>query len=505
MEDGEHTVLTWKEKTMRSDKYKKNGRKKSKGISTKTLVVILILAVLVAVGFIIYNHIQGGGYKDEDSFKNFANEQFSNIEVSSIDNVNASEKYNYREKGSVAWKLPETGLKMVDGQVAEIKTHIKQIIAKNNRKDFKNSDTNIVKTAYITGFSGYESKKETRSLLIKTVKFVQMDGKKMEKAGEMVFPINYTKEDGIPVTAMMVFENDYREGLSKYIGEQLKKDYSEVLKEGYKKFIDPMTQNFDNFILNDNTAEFVYNSDDITTATDAVVVKVSEKDVDGIFRDKINPRVLDPSKPMVALTFDDGPASGKTEKLLDALAKNGSKATFFELGKNIEYMEDADKVLKRMLADGNELGSHSYDHPNLYTLSDQQIREQIDKTNKAIKDATGQLPTVYRPPYGNGDDRITKMFNVPGALWTVDTLDWSSRNADSVISIVKNSGDLDGKVILMHSIYDSSVEAAEYLIPWMKSQGYQLVTVSELLTYKYNQNPTDVKFYGYGYFSGPTN
>ena len=490
---------------MRSDKYAKKSRKKSKGISTKTLILILIVVVVVAVGCIIGNHSSSKGYKDAESFEKFASNEFANIEISSINNVETLEKINYKEKASVAWRLPDTGLDMVDGRVKEIKSEIISKINQNNRKDFKNSDTNIEKTAYITGFSGYESEKGTRSLVIKTEKFVQKTDEKLEKTEEMVFPINYTKADGVPINAVMVFENDYRKELSTYIGEELEAEYSDVLKEGYKKAIDPNIQSFDNFILNGKDAEFIYGSAEITTANEAVVIKVPHKKINNIFRDEINPRVLDPSKPMVALTFDDGPATGKTEKLLDALAKNGSKATFFELGKNVDNMPNSDKVLTRMIEEGNELGSHSYDHPNLFTLSDTQIKEQVDKTNKAIKDATGQLPTIYRPPFGNGDDRITKMFNVPGALWTIDTVDWQSRNAQSVINIVKNSGDLDGKVILMHSIYDSSVDAAIELIPWMKAQGYQLVTVSELLTYKYNQNPADAKFYGYGYFSGPRN
>lgn len=490
---------------MRSDRHTKKGRNRSKGVSTKTLVFILVLVIAVAVGFIIYYSNQGKGYKDEESFRNFANEQFSNIEDSNIDDINAKEKISYKETASVAWRLPETGFDMVDGHIDEIKNEIQRKIARNNRVDFKNSDTNVEKAAYITSFSAYENEKGTRSILIKTEKFIQMNGEKLEKVQEMVFPINYTKDDGIPITAMMVFENAYRDELSKVIGEDLEKNYADILKDGYEKFIDPLSQSFDNFILTDDGANFVYDSNDLTTGADAVVVEVSEKDVDGIFRDEINPAVLDPSKPMVALTFDDGPASGKTEKLLEALANNDSKATFFELGQNIENMPNADKVLTKMLEDGNQLGSHSYNHPKLFELSDQQIKDQIEKTNKAIMDATGQLPTIYRPPYGNGDDKITKMFNVPGVLWTIDTRDWESRNADSIVSIVKNSGNLDGKVILMHSIYDSSVDAAVRLIPWMKAQGYQLVTVSDLLTYKYNQNPTDVKFYGYGYFSGPTN
>ena len=147
-----------------------------------------------------------------------------------------------------------------------------------------------------------------------------------------------------------------------------------------------------------------------------------------------------------------------------------------------------------------EIGSHSYDHPNLFTISDQKVKEQNDKTDKLIEDRIGRKPTVYRPPFGNGNEKTTKIFNKPGILWSVDTMDWSSRNADAVINVVKSVKDLDGKVVLMHSLYDSSAKATEVLVPWLQKQGYQLVTVSELLTYKYHEDPTEAKFYGYNYF-----
>ena len=88
------------------------------------------------------------------------------------------------------------------------------------------------------------------------------------------------------------------------------------------------------------------------------------------------------------------------------------------------------------------------------------------------------MPTLYRPPYGNGNEKTTKIFNKSAILWSVDTLDWKHRNKDNVIKIIKNSGNLDGKVILMHSLYDSTAEATKVIIPWLKAQGYQLVTVS---------------------------
>ena len=488
---------------MRSSKYEKKRARRAKKSGVLKFVILLIVIVALAVGLIVHNFHKGAGYKDEDSFKSFAAHEFDNIEDSSQVDVDVTENFLYGEKSSRAFRMPKTGIDIIDSRIKEIKTEIVSDIKYMNRKDFKNSDTNILKTAYVTSFSTYEGDKDTESILIKTERFVQMEGEKLEKVGEKVVPINYMKKDGIPLTAISVFENNYGDQLSKAIGEKLEKDYDKSLTEDYAKYIDPNNQTFDNFILTKKGADFIFNSNVVSTDKETAVVSISKKDVDGIFREKINPRALDPKKPMVALTYDDGPDEVKTEKLLDLLKANGSKATFFELGLRVDNMDNAHEVLTRMLKEGNELGSHSYDHPNLKTLSDKQIKEQIDKTNNAIKNATGQLPTVYRPPYGEGDDRITKMFNVPGILWTVDTRDWESRDRDSIVSVIKNSGDLDGKVILLHSIHQASVDATEVILPWLKEQGYQMVTVSELLTYKYKENPATPKFYGYGYFSGP--
>lgn len=488
---------------MRSDKYTIS-KKNSRGFSLKTIFLILIIIIAILVGFIIHDFIKGSGYKDAESFEKFAAAQFSHMDEAEDKTIKTKEYIKFGKQSSFAYRLPITGVKLIDERIGEVKNDITDEINYYDRSKYKGPDNDLVKTAYVTGYAVYKSEElNTKSILIKTRCYEQHKGKKLEMVREMVFPVNYTNDEGLPIGAMNVFEGKYRSVLSKVVKEHVEKDYSKTLSEEYAQYLSPENQSFDNFILEGDDVDFVFNSNVISTQAEAITIEIKKSEITDVLRDEINLRVLDPTKPMVALTFDDGPAAGKTEKLLDILKENGGKATFFELGKNILNMKDSDKVLKRMLSEGNELGSHSYDHPNLFTLSDKEIKEQVSKTNKAIMDATGQMPTVYRPPYGNGNEKTTKMFNVPGVLWTIDTQDWKYRNAGNIEEIVKNSGNLDGKVILMHSIYDTSVEATENLVPWMKSKGYQLVTISELLTYKYNQNPTDLKFYGYGYFSGP--
>lgn len=206
---------------------------------------------------------------------------------------------------------------------------------------------------------------------------------------------------------------------------------------------------------------------------------------------------IDAGKPMVALTFDDGPNPKNTNAILDTLEEYGVTATFFDLG---SLAERYPAVVQRELALGCEVGSHSYNHKNFHKLSNAEIANDVKATSQAFQKAIGQEPTLFRPPYGNTNQRINGQIPLPVVLWSVDTLDWKSRNATSVMAAVKKSGNLDGKVILMHGIYESSAEATALLVPYLLEEGYQLVTVSQLIENKYGETPQPGKLYGYDYF-----
>ena len=187
-------------------------------------------------------------------------------------------------------------------------------------------------------------------------------------------------------------------------------------------------------------------------------------------------RDIDPDKKMVAITFDDGPREGNTERILEALDAVDGRATFFMVGTNVENYPD---TVKAVAEQGSEIANHSYNHPQLTTLGTSGALEQINHCNDLINKAAGVTPTIGRPPYGSIDEDIINGSGMEWFNWSVDTLDWKSRNADSVCSVImENVGDRD--VILMHDIHDSTVEAAVRIIPWLHEQGYQLVTISEL-------------------------
>lgn len=180
-------------------------------------------------------------------------------------------------------------------------------------------------------------------------------------------------------------------------------------------------------------------------------------------------------RPMVALTFDDGPGE-HTEELLDCLTKNNAKATFFMLGSNAAAFPDVVKDLKDA---GMELGNHTYDHLDLTTLDSESVTSQIKRTNDAISGAAGVPATVMRPPGGAYNESVQAAVGMPLIMWSIDTKDWLTKSEDQTYQVTVDNVK-DGSIVLMHDIHEWSVKAAIRVIPELVEQGYKLVTVSEL-------------------------
>ena len=189
---------------------------------------------------------------------------------------------------------------------------------------------------------------------------------------------------------------------------------------------------------------------------------------------------IDTDKPMIALTFDDGP-SAHTQRLLDIFKKYGGKGTFFVLGNTLDNRKD---TLKRMVAEGHEIGNHSWSHRQFTNIGIDEVKDEIMMTRAKIYDITGVDCTIVRPPYGACSDEIRalgKEIGVSYINWSVDTLDWKTKNAEAVFKeIMKDAS--DGHIILCHDLHKTTVDAMEKVIPALIDEGYQLVTVSELLT-----------------------
>lgn len=179
---------------------------------------------------------------------------------------------------------------------------------------------------------------------------------------------------------------------------------------------------------------------------------------------------------MVALTFDDGP-SNNTDKILDVLQEFDCKATFFVVGSRISQYSGQ---LKRLSDMGCEVGSHTFNHKYLTSLSPEDMQTEMNRTDEAVESVTGQRTKSIRPPGGFYNDDVCSRINVPIIMWSVDTQDWKTRDPQSIAHIA-TSGIKDGDIILMHDLYSTTAEAVRAIVPSLLSQGFRIVTISELL------------------------
>ena len=208
-------------------------------------------------------------------------------------------------------------------------------------------------------------------------------------------------------------------------------------------------------------------------------------------------RVVDPTRPMVALTFDDGPHAVYTDQILDILEEHGAVATFFEVARNLPKAPEA---VRRAADMGCEIGSHSYRHANLGKMD--QAAQQADQAaaDALFQEVLGTTPALLRPPYGSMNKTLKTTSGRSIVTWSIDTEDWRSKDAEKVVAGVENAGNLDGQVILLHSIYGSTVDATRILVPWLLEQGYQMVTVSELIQLRFGDEVEPNRTYNYDYF-----
>ncbi|MEJ6394725.1 polysaccharide deacetylase family protein [Gymnodinialimonas sp. 2305UL16-5] len=187
------------------------------------------------------------------------------------------------------------------------------------------------------------------------------------------------------------------------------------------------------------------------------------------------------AQPLVAMTFDDGPHPNLTPQLLDMLRARGIRATFYVIGRNAARYP---QILQRMVAEGHEIGNHTYSHPSLFGHSDASVLNQIDRTNQAVYAAVGRPPVTMRPPYGNLYDRQRLMLHqaraMPTVLWSIDTLDWQ-RPGSGVVAQRIVHGSHTGGVILAHDIHSATVRAMPAALDGVAARGFRFVTVSELI------------------------
>ena len=190
---------------------------------------------------------------------------------------------------------------------------------------------------------------------------------------------------------------------------------------------------------------------------------------------------IDPENLMLALTFDDGP-SEHTDRILDALEKHNACATFFVRG---DFLAEHPQIVQRAEKLGNEIGGHTWNHPDLTQLTEEEVRKEIGDTQKKLIEVLGHPPVIFRPPFGELNGITKKVCREMGLAlinWSLDTWDWQTLNTDAIYNEAMDAIE-DRDIVLFHDQYDTTAEAVERLLPKLVEKGYQMVTVSELFRY----------------------
>ena len=412
----------------------------------------------------------------------------------------------YQKPLSYALQYPKTGHPAVDARIEGIVTEIRNAFdqeffpaeSTEASEERTKSDKKTEATLYL-GYEAYLTDKDQMSLVFFDTH--EADGVLSPHTRIQIFHFDLGKDAEIPKEELMW--TDFAKNASAYTQNYFTstEPYSKDIFGNYATLLAPDAGRFDRFAFTTEGVLFYFDRYDLFPGSYGIVsLTIPYEEM----RTKIEAPKVEPTAPtektdkkMVALTYDDGPNPIATNAILDTLEQYDAKATFFDLGYLVEKYPD---VVKREVALGCEVGSHSYDHQNFNKLSADQISADIQKTAAAFQKALGKDPAVFRPPYGACDESVKKQIPMPIYLWSIDTWDWKSRDAKAVLDVIKSSGDLDGKVILMHGIYTSTAEATAILVPYLQGQGYELVTVSELIQAKHGETPVNSKIYGYTYF-----
>lgn len=389
---------------------------------------------------------------------------------------------NYKGTYLESISYPDLDIKKMDDAIQKTikKYHDKFVKDVRNYKEERKAEFNI----------GYESYlKSNRYVSVKLTIY-----QSIYQQNEYIETFVYDRDKDSLVTLYDIFDEDKITQLADKVTSYFKERFpDECNTNRFRSFTSPVEENYNRFVLKKDRIVFYFPQGTLfdESATyesgyqdleDAVSLENESVPTYVPYEDILNEPVknIDPKKPMVALTFDDGPSKRYTAAILDALKEYNASATFFVLGSNAN---NAPELLQRMVLEGNEIGNHTFSHKQLTTLSKENIEEEIVATQESIYDITHKYPNVIRPPYGSKNDTVMECAKGKKLVtWTLDTRDWHDRNAKVIVERVLKEVK-DGDIILMHDLYASTAQAASILIPKLQEEGYQLVTVSDLYTY----------------------
>ena len=470
---------------MKRRRYKLNPAKRR----TRLILLGLLVLVILAAALVIRHAIHSGAYHDQSSFEKYTARYYSDFQGKKHAKK-AARKAHYGEPLSTAVEVPHLPAHYDSAQYTRT--------IEQDQRAFRTAYRGLGKkdqAAFLVGGEVHKSPHHIRGVAIHEKQFLKKNGEETVPV-DKVYTYNFSTRTGMTLDSAQVFQGDAIKKLAEKVNKQLENDYDGG--DIHLKKLAAKSSLFSSYILTGKGVRFYFSAGTAADASAGVLhADLSYKQLAGVLRKDLGKRVIDPAKPMVAITYDDGPSEKYTAPILDVYEKYGQVATFFELGINIKEVPHSDKLLRRELALGCEVGTHSFAHKNLSTLSGKQLRADAAKAKKAIRDACGEDPTIFRAPYGISSKAIVKAYKLSEVNWSVDSLDWKLRNTQRIYQRIRQTKNFDGQIVLMHSIYGTSAKATAKLVPYLVKKGYQLVTVHELLKYKYHEDTNDAKNYGY--------
>ena len=367
-------------------------------------------------------------------------------------------------------------------QAAEIKTRL-DVVTKGLQEGNLNFDKDI-KAIEFYGVVNKESDfTAVKEVSLKKVLY-KIESKKISSAEESIVSSIYLDKDNNEFTLSSLFTSpdDAKQKFLVRIRQQLA--VQGASEEDINKIITKLRDK------DMATWKFTYNDSKFSIAVESNTSEINSVDISindlykyidetylkGEDLEKYKVYIKKRSRKAVALTFDDGPNPNTTPVALELLKKYNAKGTFFMVGKAVAGNEE---IIKQVVAEGHQIGNHSWSHPLLTKISLEQAKSQINDTTEALKKASGQDVHIMRPPYGGINATIQAAVDQSFILWDVDTLDWKNRNTASIMKEVRKAR--PGSIILMHDVHQTSINALPSVLQYLTEQGFELVTIDELM------------------------
>lgn len=474
------------ERITRDRRYRRKNDRKKLFIRIASIISVLIVAVCSVRWVIEVKKAEERFYVNGNEFMDGYYTQNAGI-IESILNEDESIVYSIH--------YPKFSQKEID---ADIKSLINKTMKKAKKKvsSIEVSSEEERSMLYIN-YDSYMVGENIASVLF----YIELNALDLANPELVIVSKHYDIDRGEILSNDDLFKGEYIEAIANYCKQYLseQEEYKDFIQDDILSIsLDPTHENYSNLSLTSNGVLVTFSKNQIFSGLKEFQIEIPydlmkeylqfdytknkiviEKEIINEIPEKETP-IIDPEKPMIALTFDDGPNPSSTNRILDVLAQYNSRATFFVVGNRLNNYPE---TLQRIISENSEIGSHTNNHKSLSLLSKKEIQRELSVVDDTLKEIVGEGAATLRPPYGAVNDEVRETVDKPMICWSVDTEDWKSRNTKKIVNHVLENVK-DGDIILFHDLYDTTAAAIEELVPELTKQGYQIVTVSEMFKAK---------------------